>query len=672
MQTVPLTFDSPAALVVGLLIAALGVGVAVYRNPAAPALTKVLGAVGLLLLAAAAGGPAWRRDEPREVVVMVDLSPSTRTAQYRDPAALRARVRQLLGDAPHSISYFADGAVDIARHADGTPRPDAAAARTTFVPPSVDAVLLFSDARFELPAVAPPTYVVVDPALQDPPDAAAYLLPSIIVLDNVAASDVGGVQQQRLRQYVRDLGGGLVILGGDRAFAAGGYAGSALDALSPLASHPPEPATHWVFLVDSSGSMNAPAGGAGGTRWQAATAAVAAALPALPPQDVVSVGGFAAAVDWWVRGTPAEAARAGGLPPPGARASGPTELRAALESAASGAAQGPRVEVLVLTDANAPVERPADLAAVMTRSNVRLHLLDIGDAAGAGLPGLRQVVAETGGTLLREAEPGGWGAAVRRLARAASPDLLVREPAPVEFVGPLAGTPPRMAAPPWNRAWVKPGASEAARTTAGGRAVAAAWAAGEGRVLSAAFGATPADAEVFARHVARPPRDPRLRVTWDAGAKLRVAVDAVDADASPGEPALSNGLPLTLELVAAGAATGGGATPRRLTVPQVAPGRYELLIDPPAVPSIAVLRADGRAVDRAAVAGRYAPEFDRVGNDRAAMRDLAARSGGSVIEPSDTRPLRLTSPERATPLTPPVAAAAAACVAAALVRWRFG
>src|SRR5256885_952037 len=53
-----------------------------------------------------------------------------------------------------------------------------------------------------------------------PTDAAEYLRPSVIALDNIAASDLSSLQQQRLGQYVRDLGGGLVILGGDHAFAA--------------------------------------------------------------------------------------------------------------------------------------------------------------------------------------------------------------------------------------------------------------------------------------------------------------------------------------------------------------------------------------------------------------------------------------------------------------------
>ena len=45
------------------------------------------------------------------------------------------------------------GRVTIA--SDGAPLPDLPAERTRFLPPAAPAVLLFSDARFDLPTVAP-------------------------------------------------------------------------------------------------------------------------------------------------------------------------------------------------------------------------------------------------------------------------------------------------------------------------------------------------------------------------------------------------------------------------------------------------------------------------------------------------------------------------------------
>jgi hypothetical protein len=106
------------------------------------------------------------------------------------------------------------------------------------------------------------------------------------------------------------------------------------------------------------------------------------------------------------------------------------------------------------------------------------------------------------------------------------------------------------------------------------------------------------------------------------------------------------------------------------TIPQTAPGRYELTVDAPRSGAMATVRRGGRTVDRAAVAGRYPPEFDAVGNDRAAMRELARRGGGAVVEPSVVRPLDLAGPHDHVPFGAPLAAAGAACVALGLVWWK--
>jgi hypothetical protein len=113
--------------------------------------------------------------------------------------------------------------------------------------------------------------------------------------------------------------------------------------------------------------------------------------------------------------------------------------------------------------------------------------------------------------------------------------------------------------------------------------------------------------------------------------------------------------------------------PRTIPVPQVAPGHYEAAVDAPPEPALATLRQDGRAVERLAVAGRYPAEFEHVGNDRRAMRELAARTGGSVVEPSQRSPLDLGAQAHGgLALGPWAAALAAALLAAALVWWRAG
>jgi hypothetical protein len=200
--------------------------------------------------------------------------------------------------------------------------------------------------------------------------------------------------------------------------------------------------------------------------------------------------------------------------------------------------------------------------------------------------------------------------------------------------------------------------------------VAATWAVGEGRVVAAGFGAATADAMPFVRFAARSPRDPRLHVTWDVGPALRVSVDASTSDADSASAAFVNGLALSLELREAAGAL-AAAPVLSQPIPQTAPGRYELSVRAPDVPAIATLRRAGQAIDRVAVAGRYPEEFDRIGNNHRAMRDLAERTGGAVVEPSSTGTLAMELEARGLPLTSACAAAATACMAAGLIRWRM-
>jgi hypothetical protein len=217
----------------------------------------------------------------------------------------------------------------------------------------------------------------------------------------------------------------------------------------------------------------------------------------------------------------------------------------------------------------------------------------------------------------------------------------------------------------WNRTWPKSGITPLAEATGpGGERLtfAGRWNVGDGRAAAAAFAAPAEVATALARTVERPPRDPRLRVTWDAGSKLRVTVDAVDATT------YLNGLKLTIELD-----DGSGTAGRSIALPQTGPGRHELSLDAPRRPTLARLRQDGGLLDARALAGRYAPEFDAVGNDRAGLAALARRTGGGVIEPNTTGRLRdLNRPRRRVPLVPFLATAGAVLVAAGLVRWRIG
>ena len=771
MRTVPLNFDAPWFLAAGLALALLAAVAVTVRRLAFSRTSLLLGGGGILLVALAAGEPVWLGPTQREVVVMVDLSASTRTAGYRDRALLDRRIAELLGDIPRRTSFFADGNAD--QSIPGPTLGDLPGERTDFSPPaSATAVLLFSDCQFKLPDFAPPTYVVVDPALDHPADAAvarfelrgteaavtiantgppreltltgvtgpprvtvtepivvvrslapgasqviarlspgdawpendvliaavpspmaserwwvgahapgspwrafdpsdlptqpaAWLAPSVVVFDNVPAPALSTQQQDRLVQYVRDLGGSVILLGGDHAFAAGGYTGSTLEAISPLASSPPRPTEHWMLLADASGSMNAPASGASGpTRWELTSNAIVQLLPELPADDIVSVGRFSDDLQWWVaaRSVRETLAQAGSLPPPGTSPHGATNLEAALIAIAEAAEPAIPKQLLLITDADAELDRPDALAAALAKKNIHLHLLAIEE--GKALPALRQIIQATGGTLVLELHPKEWRQAAQELLRGTLPNRLPDEPVTVRFFAELAALPPHSVLP-WNRTWLKPDATQLAATTHGGEEVpmAALWQAGSGRAGAFAFEASPGEAQLLADRIAHEPRDPRFSVTWDAGSPLRLTVNAVDA-----HTVFLNDQAITLEL----ADESNPALSRNSAIPQVAPGRYEAELPAPRSPALATVRAAGRVIDRTALAGRYAPEFDAIGNDLDAMHELASRTGGRVIGPREHGRLDLRWPRRQIALGAWVGALGALLIAAALILWRAG
>jgi hypothetical protein len=723
-------------------IALCAVVVTILRRPAMPITATLTIILGALLLGAAAGDVGARLPEWRKLVVMVDRSESTRTAEYRSNPALKKRLEQLIGDAPFREVAWSSGDVE---------------EKTYFIPPAADAIVLFSDARFDLPATAPPTYIVVDPNLEHPPDAAverleargdtlvatvhnngpasreltlgqerltvptgehvlrgriepaatmasakfagedpwpendqlaivpppppqlqrwwvggappdstwrafrpeelptdpaAYLVTAAIVLNNVPADAIPPAQQDRLMQHVRDLSGGLVIVGGDHAFAAGGYIGTQLEALSPLSSAPPQPRRHWILLADSSGSMAAPADD-GQTRWLRAAESVKQILDHLPPADVVSIGSFARNVSWWSQSRLVGATQKLKFPAQEISPGGPTNLQPVLEAIAAqlDANSATETEIIVVSDADARIDDPAKLAGALTAKRAKLHLLATADASRSGVP---DVVKRTGGQIVAQPDPRLWADASQKLLRAASADQLMRSEVEVSAISDL-GIPPRRVSL-WNRTWLKRDAIELATAQHGDEKVtiAARWHVGEGQVAAVAYPAEASEVEALATSVARPPRDPKYKLRWDAGPKLTITLDATDGATN------LNDLDVTLS-------PGDAAT---VPLPQIAPGKYEISLPAPRSPLLAAVRVGKQVVDRFAVAGRYAPEFDGIGNDHDAMNRLAQLSGGAVIPPSQTTPIAFNWPRRMVSLTPLLSTAGAALIAMGLVLWK--
>ncbi|MCZ6691336.1 MAG: VWA domain-containing protein [Planctomycetota bacterium] len=80
----------------------------------------------------------------------------------------------------------------------------------------------------------------------------------LILLDNLSRDELGERRIDEIAMAVKEGGAGIFVLGGKRSFGPGGYAGSVLDDLLPLASDPQESSSREISLaivLDASGSM---------------------------------------------------------------------------------------------------------------------------------------------------------------------------------------------------------------------------------------------------------------------------------------------------------------------------------------------------------------------------------------------------------------------------------
>jgi len=573
----------------------------------------------------------------------VALAPGSRTAvAFSDPSPPRGIVR-------YEVELRAPGGAGALD--DGFPENDSAAAavlvrgppRVLVVPGGGAAaqILGLAGERFELASARPEELSVSADAL------AGF---SAIVLEDVPRSELSPAAERALADYV-SLGGGLLAVGGPRAFGAGGWRDEdVLPSKLPVKVTPsPSEKALVAFLVDASGSM-AEQGSPGRSKLEDARDALAAVLPMLAGSDEVALVAFRDVAETLASGL--QASRRDELLERlrSLRAEGKTSLEAPLREALAILRARPAAirSAVMLSDGEPTVEtsreRLVGLAREFRRSGFSLHAIGTSPAP-AHRELLAELASEGGGVAEFETSFARLSEAMRRaLARAAGrfvipgPVVCVRAGSPGGVLEGLGELPELGAA---NRTELRPSARPVLAAGSGEPVLAFAEA-GSGR--SAAFASSlggswaggleswPGRLRLLTqilREISPPPPDPglALRPLRDAGGLL-IEVAARDTQGAP-----RNLLELIVELRSAAAPE---RSARVVRAEQVALGTYRASV--PAELSgertltVRVLEAAGRReLLRAPLVVPPEPETLRTGRDLAALAEIARASGGRLL-----------------------------------------
>ncbi|HEX6140815.1 MAG TPA: VWA domain-containing protein [Candidatus Limnocylindria bacterium] len=477
-----------------------------------------------------------------------------------------------------------------------------------------------------------------------------------VVLDNVTAASLGEATMAALQVYVRDLGKGLVMLGGRNSYGAGGYLNSTLEDVLPVymtvRDRERSPDVALVAVVDKSGSMadchctgdnrdTATSGTRGFEKVDIAKEAILRAADALAPTDQLGVVAFDEGAHWALRTGPIDI---NGLQASlGFRADGQTNIYAGLKAAYDDLVQNPAKlrHIILITDGWSTSGAYDKLLADMKAAGITLSTIGTG---GGSAQVLKRLADQSGGRYYDAADATLIPDIFLKETIRTAGEQIVEEPfqpvpsAPSEILrGMDAGRLPILRG--YNATTAK-GTATVALLTGRDDPLLAQWQYGLGRAAAWTSDArqqwatdwigTDAFGTLVSQLVAwtLPPQDDQgIDVTFSPGRDGGLSVDVTSAD-EDGAP--RNFYRTVLRLV------GPGLDPLQTALEQVGPGHYagSLRADEPGAHLVRVSQTRDGAESASRTLGIVSPaaeEYRRLGVDSEALAGYAAAGGGRQL-----------------------------------------
>lgn len=465
---------------------------------------------------------------------------------------------------------------------------------------------------------------------------------SVLMVD-VPAKDLSVRQMQAVQSFVRDLGGGLVVVGGPTSYGVGGYFHTPLEETLPvemqIKDEQRRPSLALVFVIDKSGSMAEFSGGA--TKADLAKEAAIRSVELLSAGDKVGVVAFDESASWVVDVTElsdpqAVINRIGTIRPDGG-----TDIMAGLQAVARVLPDDDSQvkHVILLTDGGADETGIPELVRTLhDEAGVTLTTVGVGSDAAPYLPELAEI---GGGRYHFAAEPRAIPSIFTEETLLATRSYIIEEeffPSQVSPSPILAGIEETPALFGYVGTTIKP-AAQSILISKQKDPVLAAWQYGLGRAVAWTSDATGRWATNWLNWAEFPKFWSQLvRYTINESAQSNVEVSVatqgdrarVTVDAQSEGADYLNGYRMRANII------GADGQPQAVDLVQVAPGRYEGEFTP-TEPGAYLIRVDGSQPGSDASVAQtsgwvlsYSPEYRNVESDPAMLARLAAITGGGL------------------------------------------